>query len=318
MNGWQAFRHGLSHALRCHQVLLILFAVNLLSALALAVLPALGLATDFGHRPAIRQAADGVDAWLVVETLLAPLAGADAGPAPSGGPQPAALLGLATVALLPLLAWLPAAFLSGGVLVTYAGTARLSPGDGAPSTPMIPTTSPPGEAKPPRFRWRRFLWGCWHWFGAFLLLGAAQGITSMVLFLPFSVAVVIAIAAVGGWLAWVLVPLLVLAAVLWLALMECTRIIAVVEQTRNVSRAFGRAVRLVFRRLPAIAGLYGLALLLLGSLHALYRWGLMPHLPLDWWPLVLIVQQAFVLARLGARLARLAGGIAIVRQSVAQ
>lgn len=318
MNGWQAFRIGLSRVLRCPQVLLILFAANLLSALVLAALPALDLATDFGHRPAIRQAADGIDAWLVVETLLAPLAAAHTGPAPSGGPQPAALLGLATVALLPLLAWLPAAFLSGGVLVTYAGGQALSPGEaGLPAT-SSPTTSPPAEPKPPRFRWRRFLWGCWHWFGAFLLLGAAQGITSMVLFLPFSVAVAAAVAAVGGWLAWVLVPLLVLAAVLWLALMECTRIIAVVEHTRNVGRAFGRAVRLVFRRFPSVAGLYGLALLLLGLLHALYRWGLMPHLPLDWWPLVLIVQQAFVMARLGARLARLAGGIAIVRRSVAQ
>jgi len=37
----------------------------------------------------------------------------------------------------------------------------------------------------------------------------------------------------------------------------------------------------------------------------------MPHLPLDWWPLVLLVQQTFILGRLWARLVRLAGGVAL-------
>jgi hypothetical protein len=63
-----------------------------------------------------------------------------------------------------------------------------------------------------------------------------------------------------------------------------------------------------------VAGLYGLALALLGALHALYRWGVMAHLPLGWWPVVLLVQQAFILGRLGVRLVRLAGGVALVRE----
>jgi hypothetical protein len=74
-------------------------------------------------------------------------------------------------------------------------------------------------------------------------------------------------------------------------------------------------VRFVFRNFPGVAGLYGLALLMLGLLHALFRWGLMANMPLDWWLLVLFVQQTFVLARLGARLVRLAGGVALVQQS---
>jgi hypothetical protein len=300
--------------------------------LLLAALPALGLATGLGHRPAIRQAADGVDAWLVIETLMSPLADAALGaggtePRASRGMQQATLLGLATAAVLPLLAWLPAAFLSGGVLLTYAeAPARLEwqTGKSAPLEWQTGKSAPlewqTGKSAPlewqtgksaPR-RWRRFLWGCWHWWGAFLLLGAAQGIASLALFVPLIGAAVAAIAA-AGWLAWAVVPLLVLVTALWLALTETTRIVAVAEGTRNVARAFVQAVRFVFRNFSSVAGLYGLALLLLGLLHALFRWGVLAHLPLAWWLLVLFLQQTFVLARLGARLVRLAGGVALVQ-----
>ncbi|MDY6876050.1 MAG: hypothetical protein SWK90_07625 [Chloroflexota bacterium] len=289
MKGWGVFRIGLSRAARYRWVLPILFTVNLLSALLLALLPALGLAAEFGHRPAIREAADGVDAWLVVETLAAPLSGTALG---DGWPEltrrlrQATLLGLLTAAMLPLLAWLPSTFLSGGVLLTYA------------------------EAPQP-FRWRRFLWGCYHWWGAFLLLGVVQGGVSVAVFVPTIAIVGGTVAAAGEWLAWVAVPLLVFLAMLWLVLMEYTRIVAVVEETRHVAHAFGEAMRFVFRHPLPVAGFYGLAFLLLGALHVLYRWGLMPHLPLGWWSLVLIVQQAFVLARLWAWLVRLAGGVAL-------
>ena len=296
MNGWDAFRVGLSRALRYRWVLLILFAVNLASALLLAVLPALAVSGSLGHRPAIRQAADGVDAWLVIETMMSAfseMALGEGGPQPESmrGLQQATLLGLLTVAVLSLLAWLPAPFLTGGVLLTYA------------------------EAPQP-FRWHRFLWGCWHWFGAFLLLGVVQGAASVVVLVPVTVAAVAAVAAGGRWLTWIVVPLLALVAVLWLALMECTRVIAVVGETRNIARAFGKAARFVFRWPLPVAGLYGLALLLLILLHALYHWGLMPHLPLDRWPLVLLVQQTFILARLWARLVRLTGGVALCQELV--
>jgi len=295
VNGWDALRIGISRATRYRWVLLILFAVNLASALSLAVLPALGLAAELGHRPAIHRAADGVDAWLVVETLMSPLSETALGEEATG---PESLVGLATVAALPLLAWLPAAFLSGGVLLTYAEALPCS-----------------GESRTSPFHGRRFLWGCWHWFGAFLLLGAVQGVASILLFISAIGVAAGAVAAVGGWLTWIVAPLLMTVAALWLALFEYTRIVAVVGGTRNIARAFGRAVGFVFRHPLPVAGLYGLALLLLGLVHALYRWGLMPYLPLDWWPLVLVVQQAFVLARLWARLVRLAGGVALYRMT---
>ena len=195
-------------------------------------------------------------------------------------------LALVTAVALPLLAWLPAAFVSGGALLIYA------------------------EA-PQGFRWRRFLWGCWHWFGALLLLGIGQFVASLALCLPALAAAIAAIAA-AGWLAWIAVPGLVLLAVLWTALMEWTRVTAVVRGTRNVIRAFAGAAGFISHHLPAVAGLYGLALLALGLVHALFRGALVPNLPLNWWPLVLFVQQAFILARLEARLVRLAGSVALV------
>ncbi|MCP4536420.1 MAG: hypothetical protein GY832_04670 [Chloroflexi bacterium] len=292
INGWNAFRAGLSHATRYRWVLLILFVVNLLSTLPLAALPALGLATGIGQRPAIRQAADGVDGWLVIETLMSPLSDmtlANAGPESTNQLRQMTLLGLLTTLALPLVAWLPAAFLSGGMLVTYA------------------------EAPAP-FRWRRFLWGCWHWFGAFLLLSAAQGIVSTALFVPIAGMALGSIAAVGRWMLWIVTSLLALVILLWLALMESIRIAAVIGQTRNIFRAFAQAARFIRSNFMAITGLYGLALLPWGFLHVLYRWGLMPHLPLNWWPLVLIVQQTFIVARLWVRLVRMAGGVALYRK----
>ena len=58
MRGWKAFRSGLAQALRQRGVLAVLFAVNLVSALLLAALPAAALATGLGRRPAVRQAVD--------------------------------------------------------------------------------------------------------------------------------------------------------------------------------------------------------------------------------------------------------------------
>lgn len=295
MNGWHAFRTGLARALRPPWVLLVLFAANLASALLLAALPALGLTAWLGHRPAIRHAADGTDAWLVLEGLLASFAntalgqGADV----SEFAQKAiyvAWANLAALLLAPVAAWLPTAFLTGGVLLAYA------------------------EA-PASVRLRRFLWGCWHWFGAFLLLGLVQGILFALVFTAVAIVAVLLISALGQWLAWVIIPLAVLFGVLWLALFEYTRVAAVAEGTRNIARAFGRAVRFCFRHPLAVGGLYGLALLTLGLAHALFRVGLFPRLPLTWWLLVLAVQQAFILVRLWARLVRLAGATALYRET---
>lgn len=284
-HGWLAFVTGLRRTLRYPQVWLIAFAVDLFSALLLVIPPALGLASGLGQRPAIFAAADGLDAWLVIETLMSSMSNTALGESGSS-PSLTLLLTPLLIFLLPLLAWLPGAFLNGGLLLTYA------------------------EAPRP-FRWRHFLRGCWHWWGAFLLLGMAQGAVSFVMLL-LTVTVASLVAAVGGWAVWLAAPLLVLLSMLGLALLEFTRAFAVVDGTRNLAQAFGRAVGLVLRRPLAVGTLYGLSFLLVGLLHAVFRLELLPVLPLETWLLVLLVQQAFIVLRLGTRLARLAGAVTLL------
>jgi hypothetical protein len=291
MNLWQAFQTGLGRTGRYWQLWLILYVFNLLGALVLALLPALSLVSGPGHRPAIRQAADGLDAWMVIETLMSPstMAALDQGATENvltPGLQQALLVGAITLLALPWLAWLPSALMSGGLLLIYS------------------------EAPQP-FRSRRFLWGCWHWFGSFLLLGLVQAFGLILALLP-TLLLLMPAARVGRWLAWLIVAGLVLWIALWLVLLEYSRIEAVVGRTRNSARAFGRAVRFVFRHPLPVAGLYLLTLVLAGMLHALFRLGLLPSLPLNQWLLVFLVQQIFMLARLVLRLVRLAGGTALV------
>lgn len=288
MNGWRAFLRGVSLVLRYPQTWLLLFVANLFPALLLAAVPALSLTSGLARRPVIQDVADGVDAWFVLENSMSGLAQMALG-APveaSGGVSLNLLAVLLLLASLPLAAWLLPAFLEGGVLHTFL------------------------QAGP--FRWRAFLRACWHWWGVFILLAAVQGLATI-----FVLAPLVLFAAAAGGAAWLLLPVLALAVALGLALMEYTRILAVARDTRNPFQAFGMAVRFVFdrRRRPAVFVLYLVSLLLVALLHTLYRLGLMPLLPLEWWLLVLVVQQSFILLRLGSRLARLAGASALLRHT---
>ena len=284
MNGWRALLRGISLVLRYPQVWLLLFGANLLSALLLAALPALGLASGLAQRPVIQDVADGVDAWFVLESSMSSLAGMalETQAETAGGGPWGILAALILLAGLPLAAWLPPAFLEGGLLLTFL------------------------EAGP--FRWRAFLGACWHWWGVFFLLAAVQGLATILLLAPLAVVV-----ATAGGVAWITVPVAALVLAVGLAFLEYTRILAVAHGTRNPFQAFGMAARFVFGRRPAVFGLYALSLVLVALLHALYRLGLMPLLPLRWWLLVLAVQQSFILLRLGTRLVRLAGASALLR-----
>jgi hypothetical protein len=286
MNGPRALLRGISLVGRYPQAWLLLFGANLVSALLLAALPALTLASGLAQRPVIQDVADGLDAWLVLESSMSSLAGAalETRAETAGGGPWGTLAALLLLAGLPLAAWLPPAFLEGGLLLTFL---RAGP-----------------------FRWRAFVGACWHWWGVFVLLAAVQGLATILVLAPLA----LGLAAAGG-AAWAALPVLALALALGLALLEYTRILAVARGTRNPFRAFGLAARFVLRRPRAVLGLYALSLTLVALLHALYRLGLMPLLPLRWWLLVLAVQQSFILLRLGTRLVRLAGASALLRHA---
>ena len=286
-SGWHAFRTGASLTARYPQLLLLSWAVNLLAALLLAALPAITLATGPGNRPVMRDMADGLDTWLWIETLMSPQAAMQlSGTAPDAGLS----IGLGTVFLwtllaaliLPVLAWLAGGFLQGGILTAYRDA-------------------------PLPFRWRRFLWGSWHWWAPFLLLGALQGFAALLFLLPLVAGALFAFAAGTAALGWILLALAAAVNLLGLALFEWTRILAVAGDTRDVFRALGRAARLLVRRPRPILLLYFLTLAAAALLHAVYRLGLLPILPLDAWLLVLLVAQTFLAARIFLRLLRLAG-----------
>jgi hypothetical protein len=294
MNGWQALRAGLDRATRYWQVWMVLYAANFLGALLLAVLPALSIVSELGHRGAIRQAADGLDAWYVLETLMSPGAVeslGQAGPQPGEVPflQQALLIALFTLAVLPLLAWLPASFMSGGLLLTYASS-------------------------PQPFGWRRFWWGCWHWLGTYLLLGLVQASVLMLTLILGAVLVIVALNA-SPWLVAPLCVALGLWLVAWLAMMELSRTAAVIAGTKNPFTALVGGLRFILRHPWPVVGLYALSVLSAVALHAVWRLGLTPHLRLEWWLPALLLQQLFLLARLGIRLVRIGGGVRLMEEA---
>jgi hypothetical protein len=285
---WTSFREGLSRSLRYWQVLAIFYFASQLGALPLVVLPALDLFRS-ANRPSIQEAADGIDAWMVVETLALrtrnltqPAESVSPVPELAGGLTGIFFISLITAVVGPFLAWLTTAFLSGGAVLVYTET-------------------------PQPFRWRRFWWGCWHWFGVFLLLGFVQILVAAVLLLPLGILSLVIFSS-GGWPGWIILPGVGLAAFLGLVLFECTRIFAVAGGTRNLWQAFRAAFRFLLRRPAGLGGLYLLGLALLVLIHAVFRLGLLRALPLEVWPLAVLGQQSFILLRLWARSARLAGG----------
>lgn len=286
MKAWNAFRNALPHTLRKWQLLPILLGVNLALALGLTLLPA---ATLLGpaHRTSAAEAADGLDAWLVFEGLLgAQTEGSldEEGVAslPEFVEDMLLVTGITSLAL-PVAAWLSGAFLNGGVLLSYV------------------------EADQP-FRWRRFLWGCWHWFGAFLLLGVLQFVGIILIVLPLLFLVVSTIAA-GFWFVALALLLLILVAMFGLAIVEYARIIAVARGTRNIFNTLSQGIGFVARHPLQIFILYAAALLLLVIITLLFRGAILSWIPLDLWLLVLLLQEAFVLLQLWARLVRFDGGV---------
>jgi hypothetical protein len=287
-NGLQAFRTGLAKCIRYPQILLSAYAFNLLGALLLLLVPAF-LLLDAARYTAIRTGADGIDTWLVSELMLSTTTtSALQGLAEAQPPDwltRGILVMVGVLLVIPLFSWLPSSFLSGGILLTYA------------------------EA-PEEFSWRRFLWGCWHWFGPFLLINMLLGFVTQVLVILLLFGMGYAFSSVGGWVNWITIPIFILILTPWLAVLEYTRLLAVSGNTRNPFRSMWQAIRLVLRRPPALMGLYALSLLSLVLVHILFRPLLLSGF-LSFWPLYLAVSQLFIAARLSTRLVRWAGAVEI-------
>jgi hypothetical protein len=280
----QAIRNGLARFIRYPQVLVSAYVLNLLSALLLLLIPALVLVRP-AHYVSIETAADGIDTWLVTELLMSArtypaLQGLSESLLPGWFSQ-SILVIVGTFLLIPLVAWIPASFLAGGTLLTYIEV-------------------------PPEFSWRRFLGNCWHWFGTLLLINLALGIPIQLFLGGLLIGVSIVSSAIGGLINWVTIPLFALVATLLLIVLEYTRLLAVSSKTRNIFHAFRSAIAFVVHRPLEVAGFYGLSLVTLLLVHAVFRTLLLSEW-VAWGLLFLIVSQLFIMARLSVRLIRWAG-----------
>jgi hypothetical protein len=295
VNGLQAFLTGLARFPRYPQLLFSAYAFNLLSALLLLLIPAFFLLKPAQYTT-IQTAADGIDTWLVTELMMSTttysaLQGLSETLPPDWLGQ-SILVIVGTLLAIPLLSWLPSSFLAGGTLLTYV------------------------EA-PQEFSWRRFLWGCWHWFGSFLLINMLLGFVTQVLVILLLTGIGFAFSSTGGWSNWITIPIFVLIMVPWLAILEYTRLLAVSNNTRNTFQALWKAIRLVFRRPLALMGLYALSLLTLLLMHIIFRPLLLSKF-ISWWPLCLIISQIFIVFRLSTRLVRWAGAVSIQYRQAAK
>lgn len=295
VNSLQATRRGLERFVRYPQILISAYALNILSALLLVAVPALLLIKP-AHYTAIAKAADGIDTWLVSELILSistyPVLEGLAAPVTPDWLSQGLLVIAGIFLIMPFVVWIPGSFFAGGTLLTYV------------------------EA-PARFSWRRFLWGCWHWFGAFLLANLILGIATQILLAVMITVVAIAPSTIGSWINWIVIPIVILVIVLWLMILEYTRLIAVYANTRNIFKAFWDAVVLVFRRLWALLGFYALSLLILLFTHVIFRNLLLSEVA-SWGLVFLVVSQIFIMARLSLRLIRWAGAVDLYQKSISK
>jgi hypothetical protein len=294
MTAWAAFRTGLGRVVKYWQVITVLYGVTLSSGVLVILMPALQL-VEPARLTIIQDAAHGISAWMVQELagLLPNLAGMPVEAAQSIPLQELSavyLFALGGVAAIPLIAWLTGSALAGGMLLIYS------------------------EAPNP-FHWKRFLWGCWHWWGLFLTVSVFQvGFVLVMLYAGISLCQATTNSS------WVVinnlaaVPLLgfLLLALSGIAFLEITRVAAVRVETRNPLKAIRYALVFALRNPGSLVSFYLLAAVFILFVHMIFRVGLFPHLPLYFWPVVLLAQQVFVLLRLFVRSQRLAGMAALV------
>lgn len=289
MGPLSALMTGLRRAIQYWPAWLLMFIATLAVAIPLALFPAASL-LEAAHRPVIEDIAKGVESWQALDLLrLMDTSQIPADQRSLAAPQSLmnniAYLGL-LVLLLPVVGGIASAFIWGGVLLTY-------------------------QEAPRPFNLLRFLWGCWHWFGTFLLLAVVQAAVFIATYLLWFVAIG-ALSQLGQIGLIIGVVLLLLDAGVWVAIFEVAGVQCVVRNTQNAFTGLGRGIRMVFSRFLTVAVFYALALLGLLLVHIVFRGLLIPQLNMAMLIPALIVQQGFILMRLFARAFRLAGLTALV------
>jgi hypothetical protein len=279
-----ALSEGARRVLRLWPALLLMLLGTLLSAGLLALVPALNVSA-LANRPAIARMAAGVPAWQIID-LFGLTGGAVSAGSPGAGNNSLISLLLAFVAM-PVVGGVVSAFLYGGVLLTY-------------------------KENVDDFDFARFVWGCWRWFGAYLAVGLVQALLFLVLYLPLAGLLIFLFSRAPGGV-WAGIAVTLVLGILWLAIFELARVRLVLDGTRNPFRALGQAFRDLFGCPLPVLVFYDTALLILLAVHAIFRLGINPRVPLDALLLAVAVQQGFILVRLFCQALRLAGLMVMLR-----
>lgn len=299
-----ALIQGARRAARLWPVLLLMLLGTLLSAGLLALIPAQTL-LDLSRRPVIADMAAGIRAWKIID-LFGQIGGMQVGSTSSPASTQFFLL-LLGFAVMPLVGGVVSAFLYGGMLLAYSESAasdRLAAWRSAAG--LADQTNLAAEPQAERFSLRRFLWGCWHWFGGYLALALIQALLFFgAAFLTVTLAMFLFRQGPAGTAGGI--ALLVVVLVLWLMLFELARVRMVLNGTRNPFRGIGLAFGDLFRRPLALLAFYTAALLVLMAVQVVFRLFINPNVPLELLLLALLVQQGFILLRLFLTGARLAG-----------
>jgi hypothetical protein len=282
MNTWQIFREGIRRSGQSWQVLVVLWLGELLPAFLLALLPALNL-IEAARLTAFQETASGIPGWMGAE-LFASFSTWQQGL----GFDLASMFNrsffstaVTWLLIVPPVAWLISSFLYGGTLGRY-----LRPGED--------------------FQLHRFFSQCWRWWGKYLLLALVQVVTGLVILATGGFFFILGL-SISPWLGVLVLILALLTLGWWLALFELSRVSLAARDDHSILQSLARSSSLLRRRPWLLLRYYLLSLLGLLAVNFIFRLGLFPVMPLTVWPLVLVLEQAFIILRIWLRAARYAG-----------
>ncbi len=240
---------------------------------------------EWSHTSLFRAALEERSLDLLLDFLTGPLADMRFGAEAAGMGSPLLLVGICgLLALWPLLKLLWVWF-EGGTLVTYADLA------------------PPS--------WERFWEGCRRYFGPFLLLNLL-GLVAVILVGGVTVALSIGLARLSpvlGVAGFIVGGLLMAMLATWI---ETARAVAVAHDDRHIIHALRNAGGIFVAYPLAVLVLMGVSGGLYALLFGIHR-RVVSWIPIPWWLLSFSVQQVYLIARLGVRLARQASEVGLAR-----
>jgi hypothetical protein len=290
MGIWQAWLNGYRLALRFWKVIAILYLVSLGLSLVLVSWSALQL-IELSRRLAIKDVADGLDSWLLLEMIFTAVkispGDEQFGLVTSSGRTFLLNFTLLFVGIL-FFSSFTSAFLGGGLINTY-------------------------KMQPTIFRLRQFWQSCWHWFLSFFLLSIWQlflfciaGLIFLVLFslldfLPeyFSSIFIWSIGCAFLFF--------------WFISGELTRVYCIIDNQRNFISPYLKSVKMIISNPALVFGFFAISIIFLFGINLIGRFLILANLPLEHFWITIPVQQLFIFLRILIVSSRYAGIFYVIK-----